>query len=64
MKMALRSLDKEGQAAAGCCCRGGSKAVRVSELQRWGNHPRRASPSIPSSVEEGSLFSGGDNRDF
>ena len=37
MKIApLPSLDKEGQAAARGCCRGGSKAARVSKSKRWG----------------------------
>ena len=47
-------LDKEGQAAAGGCCRGGLKAVRASESQRWGNHPRRAfGPASPPQPRRG-----------
>jgi len=55
--MALPSLDKEGQAAAGGCCRGGSKAVRVSESYTLGQPPLLGPRlSIPSSVEEGAYF--------
>ena len=60
MKVApLPSLDKEGQAAAGGCCRGGLKPVTVFKSQRWGNHPRWAlGPASPPQLRRGAYFQG------
>jgi hypothetical protein len=56
MKMApLPSLDKEGQAAAGGCCRGGWKPLKPGS-RTTSNHPRWAVAQHPLLIEEGSYF--------
>jgi hypothetical protein len=54
------SLDKEGRTAAGGCCRGGSKAVKVSEIAALGTSPQHPSwafgPASPPQLRRRAYF--------